>query len=548
MTALFSELAPVDRLRLLSPVARRRLFARLGRNPGTLADVRHEWERFWARPEQIITAGDIESHGLIVVVGKRGEGKTRTIVETFIREIDEGRATRPRIFAATEADVESAVVHGASGILTCLPPSSRGRWVWIADKGPAGIIRVRNKLGADVDVVCFTAKSPEGAVSHAGDLDLYDDIAKWGVHAVTTFFHARASCREGYACGLVATTKRGTSLLRKLLEGKPEHVLVRELQIGSNRGNLNARHAAQMRAELGDVAADLYRQDMENEDVSAQSPFADLPWDRIHLHEVRDIDRTIVAVDPADGKGGAHDEWGVGAVGHRSDRHLVALEDVSGSYSDAEAGEAILNLCERRDAWEIAAEANRGPRVVSVIRAAHFARELRRRDENPSAERRPMPEVVSVIAREGKVLRAGPVRTLYLDGLLHHAPGLDVLDRRGGEARSLEKQMREWDPLAPKRPRSDDRIDWLVHGVTYLADLAGKPGQRTAAEEEAEADRQARAAAEYNQGLQARARGRTPEPGPMKVPGAPPGDARYDGPVGVGRGGGGGGWRKKRVM
>lgn len=541
----FPELAPVDRLRLLAPTMRRRLFDRLGRTPGALADVRHEWERFWARPEQVISTSDIESHGLIVVVGKRGEGKTRTIVETFIREVDEGRATRPRIFAASEADVESAVVHGASGILTCLPPEAKRRWIWIADKGPAGVIRVRTKVGTDVDIVCFTAKSPEGAVSHAGDLDLYDDIAKWGVHATTTFFHARASCREGYACGLVATTKRGTSLLRKLLEGKPEHVLVRELQIGSNRGNLNARHAAQMKAELGDVAADLYRQDMENEDVSAQSPFADLPWDRVHLFEVRDIEETVVAVDPADGKGGTHDEWGIGAVGRRADRHVVALEDASGSYSDAEAGEVILDLCERRGAWRIAAEANRGPRVVSVIRAAHFARELRRRDLDADAERRPMPEVVPVIAREGKVLRAGPVRTLYLDGLLHHAPGLDVLDRRGGEARSLEKQMREWDPSAPKRPRSDDRIDWLVHGVVYLADLAGKPGQSTAAEDEAEAVMQAAAAADFNASLGARARGRMPEPGPMKVPGALIGDARYAGPAGVGRSGG---WRQRKVF
>ncbi len=31
--------------------------------------------------------------------------------------------------------------------------------------------------------------------------------------------------------------------------------------------------------------------------------------------------------------------------------------------------------------------------------------------------------------------------------------------------------MREWEPEGPKRPRQDDRIDWLVHAVHHLADL-----------------------------------------------------------------------------
>ena len=68
---------------------------------------------------------------------------------------------------------------------------------------------------------------------------------------------------------------------------------------------------------------------------------------------------------------------------------------------------------------------------------------------------------VGVAAREGKVPRAGPVRALYLQGMVHHVAGLGA----------LERQQREWDPSGPKRPRQDDRIDALVHGAVYLADL-----------------------------------------------------------------------------
>ncbi len=48
-------------------------------------------------------------------------------VNDFIREIEEGRATCPRIFAATAGDVATAVVHGRAGIYACLSPEDRKR-------------------------------------------------------------------------------------------------------------------------------------------------------------------------------------------------------------------------------------------------------------------------------------------------------------------------------------------------------------------------------------------------------------------------------------
>ncbi len=469
MSLILPHLALVDGLRLLPPRQREALFAELAADPGALSDVRHDWHDregkpgFWPRPAQVIPPEALERYSLIVITGARGEGKTRSAIELFIREVDEGRAVLPRLFGATEADVDKAVVHGASGLFAHMAPEQRKRWCWIADEGPAGVIRVRNKLGANVEVICFTAKAPEGAVSHAGDLDLYDDVAKWGPHALTAWTHARLSCREGYACGIVATTKRGTALLRKLLEQKLDGVLVRRLALGSNKGNLAAKWRENTRAELGEVAGDLILQELDDEDISASSPFVGLDFEAppIRLVELRmdDFEELIVAVDESGGKGGDHDLWGIGCAGRRKDKHVVAIEDGSGSYDDAEAGEKILELCERRRVRKIVVEKNRGDRVLTVIRAAWY----KRKAEKKEGGLRALPEIVGVVAREGKRLRAGELRPLYLDGMLHHGPNATL--------RALERQQRGWDPDAPRRPRVDDLIDWWTHAVHYLARL-----------------------------------------------------------------------------
>ena len=92
--------------------------------------------------------------------------------------------------------------------------------------------------------------------------------------------------------------------------------------------------------------------------------------------------------------------------------------------------------------------------------------------EKRQGKLRALPELVPVVAKEGKKIRAGETRSLYLGGLVHHLPGLGVLDKRGIEERSAEKQMREWDPGAPKRARADDRIDWIVHAIHALGAIA----------------------------------------------------------------------------
>jgi phage terminase large subunit-like protein len=464
--------ALVDRLRALSPEDRGSVLDAICATPGALSDLRYDWEGFWGREDQFVTLEELQANPIVFFTGVRGEGKTTAALHLFWWLIREGHVRQPRIFARTETDYEKVIVgakkdhskarqkaEATSGLLSIIPPEERPEW--IKDEG---VLRFRN----GVEALCFAAVEPEQCVSHEGDCDLVDDIAKWGPHAHQAWFHQQASCRKGMGLTIAASTRRGIDVIRNLLGAGPggpiDGVLIRRAPIGANRFNTVANLRARVHAVAG---GDLARQDMDDEDTSAASIFGGLDFDAppIRVLEVlrADLDEAIVAVDPADGKGGDHDEWGIGAAGRRRDKHVVALEDVSGSYDDAEAGEKILDLCERRGATKIVVETNRGPRVLSALRAAHFARELRRLRADPNAQPQPMPEIVPVNAKEGKRLRAGPVRTLYLDGLLHHVAGMPL----------LERQQRQWDPDGPKRPRVDDRIDWLVHAVTYLRALVG---------------------------------------------------------------------------
>lgn len=470
--------ALVDRLRALAPVYRRAVYATISEElgAGALADLQGDRERFWYRREQLVSDAERHRKKMVLFIGNRGDGKTDAANFLFDQLIRRGVLKRPRIFAATADDVADIVVWGVSGIMSFYDARDPRRPAWIKSEGPAGKLRYPN----GVEVLCYSAQVLKGSVGHAGDGDLYDDLTKWAKKE-DAWNHARTSCREGIGLGIVATSAgEGEQEIWKLMEGTREsaRVLVKDLAgprtdppTRPNLFNLSYDYYDTMASELGDT--DFYRREMLGEKVSATSPFTGLDYDSAPIRVLTatrpEFDEIVVAVDPAEGKGGDHDDWGIGAAGRRRDQHIVALDDMTGSYDDDEAAATVLSLCELWHATVIVAETNRGERAVrNALKAARNAVESdywRRKAEGAKVElpwvMRQHIRIVGVSAKDSKGLRAGPLRVLYLSGQLHHVSGL----------RALEKQQREWKPKGPKRPRQDDRIDWLVHAVHYLADL-----------------------------------------------------------------------------
>jgi len=181
-----------------------------------------------------------------------------------------------------------------------------------------------------------------------------------------------------------------------------------------------------------------------------------------------DLDRIVVAVDPAGGKSNANDEVGIVAAGsavvealgaHHSYPELrdefYVLDDKSASLGADEWGIVACQLAIDWQADAIVVESNYGGDMTAqVIRQAW--QELTRKG---ITKRMLMPRLIPVNAKQGKRLRAEPIAQLYGQGRVHHV----------GQFTKLEGQMVTWMPGMD----SPDRMDSAVHALTELAEIDG---------------------------------------------------------------------------
>ncbi len=160
-----------------------------------------------------------------------------------------------------------------------------------------------------------------------------------------------------------------------------------------------------------------------------------------------ELDRIVIAIDPAATSKASSDETGIVAAGVKygrngADDQFYILEDASLRGSPVQWARTALELYYFYSADRIIAEVNNGGDMVeSVIRNA---------DDNVSYS--------AVRATRGKILRAEPVAALYEQRRVHHA----------GYFAILESQMCNFTGLDGEK--SPDRLDALVWAITELAD------------------------------------------------------------------------------
>ena len=160
------------------------------------------------------------------------------------------------------------------------------------------------------------------------------------------------------------------------------------------------------------------------------------------------LDRIVVAVDPAVTNKDGSDETGIVVVGVKRIQgvpHYYVLADRSMQASPNTWAAAVTNAYREFMADRVVAETNNGGDLVGLM--------LRQADGRIAYK--------EVHASRGKLVRAEPVAALYEKGLVHHV----------GVFGALEDQMRNY--CGRDSESSPDRMDALVWGITELASKRG---------------------------------------------------------------------------
>jgi phage terminase large subunit-like protein len=156
-----------------------------------------------------------------------------------------------------------------------------------------------------------------------------------------------------------------------------------------------------------------------------------------------DMDRVVVAIDPAGSDAKSSDLTGIIAACKYGDRYGV-LKDISDRYTPNAWALAAIKLYEDLDADAIVLERYGGASATTILRNAGFKG-----------------KIIEVKARQGKFARAEPIAGLYEQIVVDHLEGADLAD--------YEDELLTWVPGVTKK--SPDRLD---AGVWALTDLSGK--------------------------------------------------------------------------
>jgi predicted phage terminase large subunit-like protein len=161
--------------------------------------------------------------------------------------------------------------------------------------------------------------------------------------------------------------------------------------------------------------------------------------ERSRMDKAPDLQRIVVAIDPAVTANMESDETGIIVCGKDKAGNGYVLEDLSGKFTPNQWAGIANQAAKNWNADCIVAEKNQGGLMVeSVLRSTGTQTRIK-----------------LVNATQGKFVRAEPVYSLYEQGKIYHI----------GQFPLLESQMITFDPDKGKSP---DRCDAMVWGFTEL--------------------------------------------------------------------------------
>ena len=322
------------------------------------ANLKFHWP-FWARPSQIEPDGTYWTTWLILA--GRGFGKSRTGAETIRKwacgttPLGKGQVKHIALVAETSSDARDVMVEGPAGLLACHPKDFRPLY-------EPSKRRVTWPNGASATL--FNAVEPDQLRGPQFDAAWADELAKWR-YVNETWDQLQFGLRLGdRPRQIITTTPRPLPLIRRLIID-PNTVVTRGRTF-DNETNLAAPFLRQIQERYGGTR--LGRQELEGE-VLDDIPGAlfsreDIDLMRISQEDTPDLDRIVVAIDPAASSNEDSDETGIMVVGVAKDKdgysHGYVLEDGSLRGTPDEWATKAVSLYRKYSADRIIAENNNG--------------------------------------------------------------------------------------------------------------------------------------------------------------------------------------------
>lgn len=385
--------------------------------------ILYDWDGTWARPDQRMPSG---AWRVWLIMAGRGWGKSRCgseCVRQWVRDY-----ALVNIIGATADDVRQIMVEGESGLLAICPDHERPEY------RPA-IRRLDWPNGAKT--LLFSADEPERLRGKQSMKLWMDEIASW--RRPEAYDQAMLGLRLGdNPQAVVTTTPRPVRLVRELLASSTTHV---------TRGSTydNARNLAP--AFLEQIISKYEGTRIGRQELLAEL-LDDVPgalWQRKQLDDLRvakapEIQRIVVAIDPAATSGEDADETGIVVAGRGVDGQGYVLADVTCRLSPDGWARRAISAYRKHQGDLIVAEVNNGGEMVALT--------LRTVDATVPYK--------AIHASRGKRLRAEPVAALYEQNKVHHV----------GTFTDLEDQQCNFTPDG--YDGSPDRVDALVYALTEL--------------------------------------------------------------------------------
>jgi predicted phage terminase large subunit-like protein len=352
-------------------------------------------------------------------------GKTRAAAEFVLREIKAGRSHRVALVAKTPADARDVMIEGDSGLLSISPPwdrplyePSKRRLTW--KNGTTALI--------------FSSKEPDQLRGPQYSLAWGDEIRTW-YYPQETWDNLMFGLRLGeHPRAVVTTTPLPLSVIKSIMKA-PDTVITTGTTY-ENRAFLAPSFFRQIISKYEGTR--LGRQEI-NAELLEDVPGALWQRSNIKYKPAPDLQRVVVAIDPATTSGEQSDETGIIVAGKGVDGFGYVLADRSARVSpDAWARRAIQAFDDFK-ADRVIGEVNNGGEMVGLtIKTVRKTISYK-----------------AVHASRGKQVRAEPVAALYEQGKIFHVKPFE----------ELEDQLVTWTAESGESP---DRLDALVWAITEL--------------------------------------------------------------------------------